>query len=49
MNIETKYYGIYISKEGDKYWITDSSGCDEYFGTKRPTEQDVENYRNDVI
>lgn len=44
INAPTKYYGIYIVKAGDRYWISDDNGGDKYFGATIPTTKDVENY-----
>jgi len=43
---KTKYYGIHIQHENGKYWIFDANGGDKYFGFSRPSEKDIENYRN---
>ena len=45
----TQYHGIYIQRENNEYWITDSLGGDEFCGINKPSQLDVTNYRNLII
>ncbi len=43
---ETRYYGIHLHCENNKWWIVCDDGGEEYFGNVKPTAANVDYYRN---
>jgi len=48
---QTKYIGIYRQLDTDDgvWFICDDTGCDECFDNHRPTDDDVDRYREDLL
>ena len=46
---ETSWIGIYRQYEDGCWWITDDAGYDRCFGSRRPTDLEVDVYVADVI
>lgn len=46
---ETKYYGIWVQREVEHFWICDANGNDEYIGTQAPSAEQIDCYRNSIV
>lgn len=45
MTFKTKYIGIHLQTEDERWWIVDDNGGEQYFGSTRPSEHDIDTYR----
>ena len=48
-DFETKYYGIWIQEDEGHWWICAADGNDKYCGPRRPTDADVDAFRDAIV
>lgn len=46
---DTNYYGIWIQKENEHFWIMDANGGEQYMGTRAPSNTEIDAYRSQII